>query len=46
MEGESISVKVMTPPRDRFGPCTIYVEWIDGRGSPIRVASGVTVGLP
>jgi hypothetical protein len=45
-QGESVLVKVMTPPHDRYtGPYMIYLEWADGRGAN-RVASGVEVGRP
>jgi hypothetical protein len=45
-QGEEETVKVATPPRDRYsGPYAIYVEWTDGRGQN-RIASGITVGAP
>jgi hypothetical protein len=45
--GDTDTVDVMTPPRDRFtGPYTIYVEWDDGRQERNRERTGVPVGAP
>jgi hypothetical protein len=45
--GDTDTVHVMTPPRNRFtGPYTIYVEWDDGRPERNREGTGVTVGAP